>query len=96
MTKKKKIIIGVILIAIAILVIISIFFVKIVCPVKHYNQICPIEIYSPVVNISSNECANQNGRIVNPLNNEDNCSFSEVNIGNVTGMMCPCICCVKK
>lgn len=95
MPKNRKIIICIILVAAAILIIAGIVFVKVVCPLKHYDQICPIKIYSPTVSISSNECANQNGRIINTLSGEQ-CNNEETNVGSVQGMRCPCICCIPK
>jgi len=48
MSKNKKIIICAILITTAILIIAGIVFVKIICPIKHYNQVCPIKLIPPV------------------------------------------------
>lgn len=95
MSKRKKIIICAISITIAVLIIASIVWLKAVCPIKHYANFCPIKIYSPNANISRDECSEQNGRIVNTFG-ADNCTPSEINIGNVKGMNCPCVCCVEK
>jgi ABC-type branched-subunit amino acid transport system substrate-binding protein len=45
--------------------------------------------------ITSEECTNQSGRIVNTLN-EKQCQENETEIGKVSGMRCPCVCCAKK
>lgn len=94
MFKNKKIIYGVLIIAIFITA--GIVFFSVVCSVKYYNQICPIKLdmlRKPP--ISGDECSGQSGRIVNTLGGE-NCSLSEINVGAVKDMKCPCICCVNK
>ena len=42
--------------------------------------------------LDSDMCTQKGGRIVNTL--EDACMEDEVNIGEVEGLRCPCICCV--
>lgn len=42
--------------------------------------------------LNSTECANLGGRIVNSLS--ETCNEEETQIADVTGMKCPCVCCV--
>lgn len=44
--------------------------------------------------ITVDDCNIKNGRIVDTLEG-DTCSSGEVNIGNVEGLKCPCICCSR-
>ncbi len=44
--------------------------------------------------LSSEECAELGGEIINTLAGKD-CGENEY-LGEVTGMECPCICCMKK
>ena len=44
--------------------------------------------------ITSDECAEKGGRIVNTMG--ESCTENELEIGPVQNMECPCVCCVPK
>src|SRR5947209_4891646 len=64
---------------------------------KIFNHISLILIFlvsgQAVFAMTSEECSKKNGLIVNSLANEHACVAGK-NIGKVSGMDCPCVCCV--
>ncbi len=54
---------------------------------------CADSAEKPTINyLTSGDCESKGGRIVDTL--AENCTDSEINIGIVEDLNCPCICCV--
>ncbi len=47
------------------------------------------------ISMDPDECLDRGGRVLNTLPDYE-CYANETNIGEVVGLLCPCVCCVPK
>jgi len=88
---KKKIIW---LLGICLLLLITVILVLFLVGMKINNTKIINEI---TTEITTEDCNSHEGRIVNTLSlKEPYCEDNELNLGYVTGLNCPCVCCVNK